>query len=139
MRYRACDMGHIHVDDGSFGQTWECPTCGGRLFESDTITALCRKLEGQKHIYRFVECVYERDEVLDVSGRDVRVRGPLGEAIVVTVADEWMQTLVSMNPSRLGEFVEHCKKVLRDSGWEGEVVIVSDMMKFARFEPVEGE
>lgn len=125
MKYRACDMGHVHETDTE----WECPTCGGRLFESDAITALCRKLasEPQGGTYEVVECVF--------SGTSVRVQGPIGEALVVTVSNEWMQSL--SHADYMAEFMERARKVLRDGGWKGEVVMVSDQMKLARFAPVE--
>ena len=132
MGYRVCDMGHVHTDaDG-----WECPTCGARLFESDAITALCRRLEGgQGGDYEIVECVFEDDRVLDVSGQSVRVQGPIGEALVVTVSNEWMQSLT--HAEYMDEFMARTRKVLRDGGWKGEVIIVSDQMKLARFKPAE--
>lgn len=133
MSYRACDMGHVHET----GTEWECPTCGGRLFESDAITALCRKLANapESGVYKIVECVFEDDRVLDVSDRSVRVQGPIGKVLVVTVSNEWMQSLRLAD--YMAEFMEQTRKVLRDGGWKGEVILVSDQVKLARFAPVE--
>ena len=132
MKYRACDMGHVHRTDTA----WECPTCGGRLFESDAITALCRRLtsEPEGSVYKVVECTFEDDRVLDVSGESLRVQGPIGAALVVTVSNEWMQSLT--HADYMAEFMERTRKVLRDGGWKGEVILVSDQMKLARFAPV---
>lgn len=135
MRYRVCDMGHIHKD----GTGWECPICCARLFESDAITALCRRLEGKPEggVYRIVECTYGDERVLNIEGRDAIVQGPISNALVVTIPNDWMRSLVEVG--RLSQFMEHTKETLRSGGWKGEVLLFSDKIKLARFEPVEGE
>jgi hypothetical protein len=134
-------MGHIHVDDGSFGQTWECPTCGGRLFESDTITALCRKLQdegsGPKRAkYRLVACELERYGTIDAPGSTVW-RGPMEKVLVVTFPAEQLQILASIGPGRLEKFRQFVFKAIEDTGWTDEVLICSDDVQFAHFERVD--
>lgn len=143
MRYRACDMGHIHTDDGSFGQTWECPTCGGRLFESDTITSLCRKLqevtsEPKRTKYRLVAAEFEEHGTIDVPNSKV-MKGPIEKALIVTFPAEQLQNLASMGPERIESFRQFVFKSIEDTGWTDEVLICSDEMRFAHFERVEDD
>ena len=91
--------------------------------------------------YRLVEWVSKEHDTIKAPNVVV-MEGPIEGALVVTIADRMMQRLVSLGPERLQAFVDRTRETIQEAGWEGEIMVCSDDLKFAKFEPVhplEGE
>lgn len=86
--------------------------------------------------YKLVE--WESKEYGPVKDRNLTIlEGVIEDALIVQVKEEMLHRLIQLGPNRLQAFVDQTRAALRESGWTGEVMVCSDDMKFARFEPVE--
>lgn len=86
--------------------------------------------------YRLTEWVTKEHDT--ITAKDVTVlEGPIEGALIVTVDNEMLGRLMSLGPDRLQAFVDGTRDSLQAAGWDGEIVVCSDGVKFARFEPVE--
>lgn len=87
-------------------------------------------------MYRLVE--WETRKHGTITAPNVTIlEGPIEDALIVTVADEMLQHLISLGPERTQAFVDRTRKIIEDAGWKGEIIVCSDDMKFAKFEPME--
>ena len=127
MRYRVCDQGHITKGDHFDPR---CEVCGGRLQESSALTALCLRLEGQT--FKVVEFDFEEQSIQVEEG--AVVKGPIEGLLLVTMPHSHLQALA--NVDELGAFAEGVEGTIKKAGWDGEVMVISETMKMARFEPV---
>jgi len=129
--YRVCNMGHINrigeTDDRSMPADWfKCSECGRRLQESQALTALCRRIDGQN--FELVECVMN-EHTMRVKGGGLVLEGPIENALIVTFPEVQMQAIARSDES----FIENIIDTIKGAGWDGEVVVASDSMKFAKF------
>lgn len=87
--------------------------------------------------YRLVEAE-SKEHTIKVDSALV-VEGPVEDVLVLSYPEERLQALMSLGCNRMEGFARVARKTVKDAGWEGEIIIVSDDMKFARFEPVEDD
>ena len=86
--------------------------------------------------YKLVE--WESKEHGTIKAPNVTILdGPIEDALVVVVDNEMIQRLISLGPGRLQAFVDQTRETIKEAGWGGEIMVCSDDMKFARFEPME--
>lgn len=127
-RYRVCDMGHVHTD----AEFWTCPTCEGRLQESDALTALCRKLEAPVEVQTFEVVEYVmKDHPIPFAGPGRVVTGPIEGVLLVLFPEEDFRAM--WQSATMTSTAKRTRELIKNAGWEGEVLFTIDTMKLARF------
>lgn len=91
-----------------------------------------RKLENEQMKYRIVECVFKDHDIQIENG--IVLDGPIEGALIVTMPHHQLAALCQTDNQ--GTFVKNIEETLKGAGWDGEVIVISEEMKFARFEPV---
>lgn len=87
--------------------------------------------------YRLVEFATKEHTIKVEYG--LVTEGPIEDALVVTFPEERLQTLQGMGGDRMVSFAKAVRETILEAGWKGEVIICSEDMRFARFEPVEDD
>lgn len=82
--------------------------------------------------YRVVECAFKEHDVQVKNG--IVLDGPIENALIVTMPHQ--QLLALCQTDHKGAFVKNIEETLKSAGWDGEVIVISEEMKFARFELV---
>jgi len=128
MSYFICKYGHVNKTE-ALGKSRECLTCGEKLETSPAIEALCTRYEART--FKVVECVYEEFGSVEDDPYCV-VRGPIEGVLIVVVPNDDLRALNVAG--RTESFVVRCTEVLKEAGWEGDVLFLPDNLKLARFE-----
>jgi hypothetical protein len=142
----------------------ECKRCSAVGFEQteDGLCVYCRRIEALEaeveqlkgeSVFELVEWTELRDgkEVVVDTSRfgdgqflspkvwRLQVKGPLeGIMVVVPSYEELTQAGPAMMDQVAEIILKSAKRVLRESGWEGEVILVPSNIKLLRFRRVEG-
>ena len=137
MGYYICDHGHINKSaaliesqQASGSGCWRCLTCGEKLQTSPGIEALCTRYETRT--CRVVECEFEEHTIQLEHG--AVVKGPIEGALLVVITHEQSQNLMSCGGRVYQDFAKRAIGAVKDAGWDGEVLLITEDMKFARFE-----
>lgn len=125
-----CDFGHVNKNPDPAGGRLKCSTCGGHLQTSPGIEALCVRYEART--FKVVECAFE-EHTIQVKHGTV-VKGPVEGVLLVVMPHDQLHALVSMSEKGGRRFIDNTIKTIKEAGWDGEVMIVADDMKMARFE-----
>ena len=135
-----CDYGHINKSkdlilsqQAEGGGAWRCLKCDGKLQTSPGIEALCARYETRT--FKVVECAFE-EQTIQIEHAAV-MKGPIEGVLLVVISHEQAQNLASCGGEVYQRFVTNAIKAVKSAGWDGEVMVISEDMKFARFEVME--
>ena len=126
-----CNNGHINSTSHP-NHDWKgmkCMECGEKLQTSPAIEALCARYEART--FKVVECVFEKDQAIQVEYGEV-AKGPIEGVLLVVMPHDQLRNLADVDG--LWRFTKGVVETIKDAGWEGEVMVISETMKFARFE-----